>query len=100
MLKTFLKMLTVMSAAALVISPAFAQSACGERAPFVQQLEKVHHETPQAMGLSSDGGVFEVFASPAGTWTILVTYPNGVTCVVAAGEAWERLPLRALGLAA
>ena len=48
-----------------------------------------HQETPQAVGLSGDGGVVEVLVSPDGDWTMLVSYPKRPTCVVAAGPAWE-----------
>ena len=42
------------------------------------------------MGLASNGGVLEVLSSTSGsTWTILVTMPNGVSCMIAAGEGLE-----------
>jgi hypothetical protein len=43
------------------------------------------------VGLGADGGVIEV--PPAGGWTMLVTYPERPTCVVAMGEAWEMMQL-------
>ena len=66
---------------------------CGERDEILKRLEQRHDETPQALGLSSDGGVLEVLVSPSGGWTILVTYPKRPTCVVAVGEAWQALQL-------
>ncbi len=39
----------------------------------------------------------EVFASPFRTFTIILTRPDGVTCVMAAGENWEDLPKRLAG---
>jgi hypothetical protein len=44
------------------------------------------------MGLVSNGAVLEVLTSDKGSWTIIVTRPDGTSCVVAAGEAWENLP--------
>ena len=36
--------------------------------------------------------MLELYASPeTGTWTILVPLPNGLSCLVASGEAWERV---------
>jgi len=32
-----------------------------------------------------------VFSSEAGAWTILVTRPDGLSCVAAAGRAWENI---------
>ena len=46
-------------------------------------------ETPQALGLSQDGGLLEVLVSPSGGWTILLTYPKRPTCVIATGAGWE-----------
>ena len=77
--------------------PAAAQAACGERADILKNLERVHSETRQAMGLSIDGTVLEVLVSSAGNWTILVTHPNRLTCLVAAGEYWESVPVVASG---
>ncbi len=42
------------------------------------------------MGLASSGGVVEVLTNEKGSsWSIIVTMPSGVTCLVAAGEGWE-----------
>ena len=42
------------------------------------------------MGLTSTGSMLEVLTSPAGgSWTVIMTMPNGVSCLVAAGENWE-----------
>lgn len=83
---------TSVAAGALVASPAAQAAAiCGDHASIVQNLARKHAETPQAMGLSADGGVIEVLVSPEGGWTILVTYPRRPSCVVAVGEAWQSL---------
>jgi len=42
--------------------------------------------------LVGNGSVLEVLASKTGSWTILVTQPSGLLCVVASGEAWENFP--------
>ena len=78
---------------ALFSPSAEAARLCGERDEILKRLEQRHDETPQALGLSSDGGVLEVLVSPSGGWTILVTYPKRPTCVVAVGEAWQALQL-------
>jgi hypothetical protein len=66
---------------------------CGERNALLEQFAMQHDETPQALGLGADGGVIEVLVSPEGGWTMLVTYPDRPTCVVAMGEAWQMLQL-------
>ncbi len=81
-------------AAALTLGAAEAVMAqnnvCGERTVIVQRLQEKYGETRQSMGLQQNNGVVEIFASAdSGTWTILVTMPNGMSCLVAAGEAWD-----------
>lgn len=56
-------------------------------------LANKYQEHPIAFGLDSDGGMVEIFTSPdGGTWTILVTGPNGQSCIVSAGRNWDNLP--------
>ncbi|MEO9575156.1 MAG: hypothetical protein ABJ263_07275 [Tateyamaria sp.] len=65
---------------------------CGPRELVVNRLAEGFGETRQSMGLGANNAVIEVFASEeAGTWTITVTSPNGVTCLVASGQAFEEL---------
>jgi hypothetical protein len=73
--------------------PSDAVRICGERDVLLQQFAMEHDEKPQALGLGADGGVIEVLVSPEGGWTMLVTYPQRPTCVVAMGEAWELVQL-------
>ena len=77
----------------LAASPALAQNAapCSERTDFLQHLFKNYKEAPVAMGVTSSGRVLEVIASDNGSWTIIVTMPNGMTCGVVSGESWESL---------
>jgi hypothetical protein len=70
-----------------------AAQLCGERSEILKRLEQAHAETPQALGLTTDGAVIEVLVSPKGGWTILATYPKRPTCVIAVGKAWETLPI-------
>lgn len=71
--------------------PGVAQApvVCAERQAIAEKLDAEYAETPVAAGLTADGLMIEVFASAAGTFTILVTRPGGPSCVVAAGEGWE-----------
>ena len=69
-----------------------ADVVCGQRGDIIARLHKKYAEVPEAMGLSSNGTVVEVLTSESGTWSILVTHPNGVSCLLAIGEGWENLP--------
>jgi len=76
-------------------SPAKAQSvACGTRPDVVNKLDQTFSEKPVSMGLSSSGAVVEVFASPVGTFSIVITLPDGVSCLVSTGEGWENIPAK------
>jgi hypothetical protein len=45
------------------------------------------------MGLANNGGVIEVMRSPGNaTFTIVITMPDGQSCMIAAGQSWESLP--------
>lgn len=73
---------------------AFAQTAanCADRARVLDRLASAYGETRQSIGLGANNAVVEVFASrTTGTWTITVTLPSGVTCLVASGHGFERL---------
>tara|TARA_B100000315_G_C14532197_1_gene566748 strand:+ start:1171 stop:1473 length:303 start_codon:yes stop_codon:yes gene_type:complete len=84
---------------ALSAHSAVAQQAalCGDRAEAVASLEKKYSEKPVSIGLASNGAVLEVFASEAGTFTIVMTYPNGISCLIVAGENWENMVGRVSG---
>lgn len=73
---------------------ALANPLCGDRTGLIRALSDRYHEAPTSMGLSSDGSVIEVLASETGSWTILMTRPDGLTCMMASGEGWEILPPR------
>ncbi len=82
---------------ALHATPAGAQTVCGEHSKFVEMLGAKYAEKSVAMGLTSTGAVIEVLISDEGTWSILLTYPTGSTCMVAAGDKWESLPIPIAG---
>lgn len=81
--------------------PANAQMAqmqmmCAPRADIITNLQGKFSENTVALGLDNSGGVVELLASPDGeTWTIIVTDPQGTSCLMAAGEFWESARKRA-----
>lgn len=82
---------------ALHAVPSGAQAVCGDRAKIMASLGKTYSEQTVAMGLTSAGAIIEVLTSAEGSWSILLTYPAGPTCMVAAGEKWEAMPLPVAG---
>lgn len=76
--------------------PALAAS-CAERSEVIERLSDKYAENFTAGGLRSDrkgSTLVEVWSSQeTGTFTLLVTYPNGVSCVLVAGtDFFEALP--------
>jgi hypothetical protein len=59
---------------------------CGERAVVVGLLKQQYGEEQEDASLQSDQALVELFASERGTWSILLSSPNGTSCIVAAGN--------------
>jgi hypothetical protein len=56
----------------------------------VERLSTKFNETRRGIGLNTGGRIMEIWASEAsGSWTVTVTMPDGRTCLVATGQAWE-----------
>ena len=62
---------------------------CGDRMALLKKLAGSYEETPRSIALAANGSVIEVTRSDKGTWTILLTNPRGITCLMAAGTNWE-----------
>ena len=71
--------------------------ACIPTADAHAELRDKHHEARVIAALSDRGGVLEVWASPTGTWTALVTRPDGLSCPVDAGQAITVTPAEPAG---
>ncbi len=68
---------------------ASAEPSCGQREEVVKVLAQRHAEAPTSMGLAMNGAMVEVFSTVDGmSWTLLMTMPDGRSCVMAAGESW------------
>jgi hypothetical protein len=82
-----------------ILLAASAQADEGERARVIpcfryadvtRQLQGAYAETPISLGIQSNGNLLQVFASAdTGSWTIVSTTPDGMACVLAAGNNWE-----------
>jgi len=70
---------------------------CAERQTIADALAGHYGETPAAVGLTADGLLMEVFASPSGSFTIVLTRPDGLSCVLLTGEGWRHLAVNPPG---
>jgi len=86
----------VSTAIAALIFPIVASAAsgpapvCGARDDILNKLASDYREEPASVALTSDGQLLEVLKSDSMmTWSILITNPNGFTCLVVSGEGWQ-----------
>ena len=77
---------------------ASAAEQCGSHDDVAKLLTARFKETRRAMGVVSSTAVMEIFMSPQGTWTMLVTGTNGISCITATGEEWQDVPVAVAGL--
>lgn len=70
------------------IPAAMAAAACAERKEIVDKLGQQYSESRQSTAVTSEGSLLEIFVSREGTWSAILSSPNGRACVVAVGEAW------------
>jgi hypothetical protein len=68
-------------------------TACADHGEVVRKLADRFGETRTGIGLHREDAVVEVFSSArTGTWTIVLTGPDGLACLLAAGQRWEQMP--------
>ena len=91
--------LALISAAVLsAAAPASARSICAPHAKMVELLNEQFSEQPTAIGIAGNGQLLEVFTAGDGsTWTIVMTSPKGVSCVVSEGRNWDTRQRVAMG---
>ncbi|MCK6450041.1 MAG: hypothetical protein L6R19_04135 [Alphaproteobacteria bacterium] len=82
---------TLAAVLALLTSPALAQqpAACGDRESVVARLKEKFHESPTGFGMTGGGAVMELMTSDSGSWTLVLSFPGGRSCLIATGEQWE-----------
>jgi cyanophycinase-like exopeptidase len=74
----------------LAPGPAAALGPCETRANLIAALAERYREIPVALGVTSAGSLVEVLQNAAGeTWTIIVTSPQGMSCLVFSGDGWR-----------
>jgi hypothetical protein len=64
---------------------------CDDRTTIVSSLSENYKETRNSIGLANSGSVVEVFSATDGSWSMIVTRPDGTACLIAAGRNWESM---------
>lgn len=78
--------------AGFFLLPAAGRAApqCAGHDVVAKSLADQFGEVRRSIGLAQDNTVMEVYAADdTGTWTLTVTLPTGMTCLVAAGNNFE-----------
>ncbi|WP_170353520.1 hypothetical protein [Ruegeria lacuscaerulensis] len=89
MKKTLFKMTMGLGIMVLAAQQVQARN-CAPREDVVKRLTETYGETRQGIGIARRGAVMEVYASDtSGSWTITVTMPDGMTCLIASGQSYE-----------
>lgn len=72
---------------------------CAERSVLVADLAEKFQEHPAAVG-ALDAAVMELLLSDGGSWSLIVSTPDGRSCLIATGGDWKqtRLPGRRASL--
>ncbi len=86
-------------ALALLLGPGLHDQARAAQNPTCDQRQRVlghladkYKEAPVAIGVTSAGSLVEVLSTGDGrTWTIIVSNPDGLTCLLATGEGWRAI---------
>ncbi len=91
------KLFGLLLATAILLSAAVArgQESCMSHEEAVAWLDERYGEQVIGRGLADQGRVmFEIFTGPKGTWTLLVSTPEGPSCIIADGFDWQQLTPR------
>ena len=95
-----LSLVAVLAAISLVSIAGIAGAApqCSSHDKIVNALGSKYKETRRVMGVVNSKAVMEIFMSPQGTWTMVITDTSGLSCITASGEEWQDVPVAVAGL--
>ena len=94
------KFAAVLAAVTLFGSAGVASAAapCGSHDAVANSLTTKFKEARRIMGVVNAKAVMEIFMSPQGTWTVVVTDTKGMACIIATGQDWQEVPVEMAGL--
>ncbi len=82
---------------AFPVVPAWAESPiaeviCAPTAEMVQRLTRSMGARRTATGIRDIEAVMEIWTAPTGQWTLVQTYADGRSCILAMGADWDMPP--------
>lgn len=91
-MRSYLAYMLVIMLSFSTIAPASANHNCESREGLKNRLNGEYSETVELYGVTNNGDLIEVYTSEKGeTWTIVLTRPNMISCLVVAGKDWKTL---------
>jgi hypothetical protein len=76
----------VVLAGTAVASPIY----CGPRKALLLKLTNDRDQQPSSVALTNDGQLLEVVKRDSDlAWAILITSPQGLSCIIATGDNWQ-----------
>ena len=88
-MKRTMKVSLVASLLVLAGTAQAQQFRCLPHEEAARRLQQYHGESAKGLGIGNRGAsVIELFTSETGSWTILVTRTDGLSCITASGENW------------
>ena len=74
------------------IESAAAETLCAPHNDLIEYLRDTYREVPTAAGTTAEGNRLEILVSRSGSWTLIVTTPEGRSCAEVAGNSWRAPP--------
>ena len=65
---------------------------CGNHTAISRALEDKFGDVRVGVGLIGNSAMVEMYAADRGSWTFLMTRPDGTSCIIASGDSWETMP--------
>ena len=85
-------LLTALTVFVLTATNAEAFGQCAPHELMIERLKREWNEILAGVGITGTGSVVELLISPGGSFTLLVTRPTGISCVMVGGQQWEAVP--------
>ena len=64
-----------------------------DRDHLLEWLKEKFGESRRVIAKVQTGHVLEIFVSPSGSWTVLITTPEGLSMLTSSGDAWQEFDL-------
>jgi hypothetical protein len=62
---------------------------CADSKGILKQLTEIYHEQSIGGGLTNSGDEVRLFKSDKDTFTVILSKPNGLSCIIASGGDWQ-----------